>query len=255
MHIRWGPPGRWRSCPDDLRRIDAAALEVLADVGVSIPSERARAGLAARGAAVDGARVRLRPELVRELVALAPPRSRWAPAAANRCHRGALADHDRRLLRRDLRPRERREARHDRRGRGGHRARGRRDARDRLLLAGGQRPGSARRGPRPARALPRPRQHRQARADGHRGRAGDGAVAVAMARALCDGDEARLRAEPPISALLGTVTPLGNDAGTLEAGLEFAAAGIPIGFVRCRWAARRRPSRWPARSSSPSPRR
>jgi trimethylamine--corrinoid protein Co-methyltransferase len=56
-------------------------------------------------------------------------------------------------------------------------------------------------------------------------------VAVAMARALCGEDDERLRAEPPISALLGTVTPLGNDAGTLEAGLEFAAAGIPIGFV------------------------
>ena len=51
-----------------------------------------------------------------------------------------------------------------------------------------------------------------------------------MARAVAGG-EARLRAEPPISALLGTVTPLGNDAGTLETGLAFAAAGIPIGFV------------------------
>ena len=45
------------------------------------------------------------------------------------------------------------------------------------------------------------------------------------------GSEEKLRAEPPVSALLGTVTPLGNDAGTLEAGLVFAAAGIPIGFV------------------------
>ena len=45
------------------------------------------------------------------------------------------------------------------------------------------------------------------------------------------GSEEKLRAEPPISALLGTVTPLGNDAGTLEAGLIFAEAGIPIGFV------------------------
>jgi trimethylamine--corrinoid protein Co-methyltransferase len=51
-----------------------------------------------------------------------------------------------------------------------------------------------------------------------------------MAHAVAGG-EARLRAAPPISALLGTVTPLGNDAGTLEAGLAFAAAGIPIGFV------------------------
>ena len=55
-------------------------------------------------------------------------------------------------------------------------------------------------------------------------------VAVRMALAV-SGSEEKLRAEPPISALLGTVTPLGNDEGTLEAGLVFAAAGIPIGFV------------------------
>jgi trimethylamine--corrinoid protein Co-methyltransferase len=55
-------------------------------------------------------------------------------------------------------------------------------------------------------------------------------VAVRMALAV-SGSEQKLRAEPPISALLGTVTPLGNDEGTLGAGLVFAAAGIPIGFV------------------------
>jgi trimethylamine--corrinoid protein Co-methyltransferase len=55
-------------------------------------------------------------------------------------------------------------------------------------------------------------------------------VAVEMARAVSGSDE-KLRASPPVSALLGTVTPLGNDAGTLEAGLVFAAAGVPVGFV------------------------
>jgi trimethylamine--corrinoid protein Co-methyltransferase len=55
-------------------------------------------------------------------------------------------------------------------------------------------------------------------------------VAVKMALAV-SGSEERLRAEPPISALLGTVTPLGNDEGTLDAGLVFAEAGIPVGFV------------------------
>ena len=55
-------------------------------------------------------------------------------------------------------------------------------------------------------------------------------VAVAMATAVAGSPEA-LRAAPPVSALLGTVTPLGNDAGTLEAGLVFAEAGVPIGFV------------------------
>ena len=67
---------------DELERLDAAALEVLAEVGVSIPSEKARAALAARGAAVDGARVRLQPELVRRLVALAPPRMTLGARAA-----------------------------------------------------------------------------------------------------------------------------------------------------------------------------
>src|SRR5665647_2665290 len=36
---------------DELERLDAAALEVLAEVGVSIPSEKARAALGARAAA------------------------------------------------------------------------------------------------------------------------------------------------------------------------------------------------------------
>ncbi|MFA4965545.1 MAG: trimethylamine methyltransferase family protein, partial [Thermoleophilia bacterium] len=55
-------------------------------------------------------------------------------------------------------------------------------------------------------------------------------VAVQMAKVVAGGAE-ELRAAPPISALLGTVTPLGNDAGTLDAGLVFAAAGVPVGFV------------------------
>jgi len=55
-------------------------------------------------------------------------------------------------------------------------------------------------------------------------------VAVEMAREVAGGADA-LRAAPPVSALLGTVTPLGNDEGTLETGLIFADAGIPIGFV------------------------
>ena len=54
-------------------------------------------------------------------------------------------------------------------------------------------------------------------------------AAVAMAAAVAGSAEA-LRAAPPVSALLGTVTPLGNDAGTLEAGLVFAAAGVPVGL-------------------------
>ncbi|MEI6726419.1 MAG: trimethylamine methyltransferase family protein, partial [Actinomycetes bacterium] len=55
-----------------LEELDAAALAVLAEVGVSIPSAGARQALAAQGAAVDGVRVTMAPELVRRLVALAP---------------------------------------------------------------------------------------------------------------------------------------------------------------------------------------
>ena len=51
-----------------------------------------------------------------------------------------------------------------------------------------------------------------------------------MARAIAGGDLGVRRA-PPISALLGTITPLGHDEGTLDAAFVFAAAGIPIGFV------------------------
>ena len=123
-------------------------------------------------------------ELVRRLVGLAPAHmTLGARAGAPDRHRRALAHHHRRLLRRDLRPRDRREARDHRGRRRHHQPRRRRAARDRLLLAGRQRPGPAGRGPRPARALPRHRQHRQARADGdrrrarpRRGRRGDGAA-------------------------------------------------------------------------------
>ena len=77
--------------------------------------------LAAQGAAIDGARVRLPRELVRRLVDLAPAAmTLGARAAAAARHGRALADHHRRLLRRDLRPRERREAWHHRRRRGDH---------------------------------------------------------------------------------------------------------------------------------------
>lgn len=55
-------------------------------------------------------------------------------------------------------------------------------------------------------------------------------AAVRMAAAVAGGAEA-LRAAPPLSALLSTVTPLGNDPCMLEAGLVFAEAGVPVGFV------------------------
>ncbi len=100
-----------------------------------------------------------------------------APDAGRPCrradrHRRALAGHDRWLLRRDLRPRDGREARHHGRRRRDHQPRRRRAARGRLLLAGRERAGPAGLGAGTARALPGDRQHRQARADGDRRRAG-----------------------------------------------------------------------------------
>ena len=90
---------------DDLERLDAAALEVLADTGVAIPSERARAALVAHGATADGARVTFPPELVRRLVDLAPARMTLGARAGAPIVTGERSlDHHGRLLRGDLRP-------------------------------------------------------------------------------------------------------------------------------------------------------
>jgi trimethylamine--corrinoid protein Co-methyltransferase len=54
--------------------------------------------------------------------------------------------------------------------------------------------------------------------------------AVEMARVIA-GDEATLRARPPLSSLVCTIAPLAQDADGLEAALVFAQAGIPVGFM------------------------
>ena len=216
---------------DELGQLDAAALAVLEDVGVSIPSARARRALAARGADVNGARVRLSPDLVRRLVALAPPRLTLGARAG-----AALVTGKRSLLTTDgccveiydLGSGEKRGT----------------TAEDVATIS------------RVVDAMPEldfcwPAVSAQDRPAGVRGLhelylalANTGKhvqtvtvvepelaeVAVRMARAVAGSAEA-LRAAPPVSALLGTVTPLGNDAGTLEAGLVFAEAGVPIGLV------------------------
>ena len=228
-----GSPSRVRVLgTKDLERLDAAALEVLAEVGVAMPSASARAGLARRGARIDGARVRLQPEVVRELVALAPACLTLGARAAP-----PLVTGQRPLITTDgccveiydLEDSAKRPT----------------TAADVAAIArvvdampeidfcwpavsAQDRPAETRGLHELYLALANTGKHvqtvtvvepRAAR------------TAVEMARALCGGDEDRLRAEPPVSALLGTVTPLGHDAGTLEAGLEFAAAGIPVGFV------------------------
>jgi trimethylamine:corrinoid methyltransferase-like protein len=54
--------------------------------------------------------------------------------------------------------------------------------------------------------------------------------AVEMARVLA-GDEATLRARPPLSALICTIAPLAQDDEGMEGALVLAEAGIPVGFM------------------------
>ncbi len=227
-----GTAGRLAILPhDDLERLDAAALRVLANSGVAIPSERARAALAAQGAELDGGRVRLPPELVRRLVALAPPTMTLGGRAAAPLTTGqrALVTTDGCCVEiYDLESGEKR-------GTAADDVAAIARAVDALpeidfcwpAVSAQDRPAEVRGLHELYLALANTGKHVQTVTIVEPAQA---EVAVQMARVLAGGD-AKLRAAPPISALLGTVTPLGNDAGTLEAGLIFAAAGIPIGFV------------------------
>ena len=215
----------------DLERLDAAALDVLATVGVSLPSAAAQAALVAAGAHADGARVTIEPKLVRELVARAPRHltlgGRAAPALVTG-RRSLLTTDGCCVEIYDLETGEKRAT----------------VAEDvvaitRLVdgveeidfvwpsVSAQDRPAATRGLHELYLTLANTGKHVQTVTVVEPQAA---AVATEMAHAVAGG-EARLRAAPPISALLGTVTPLGNDAGTLEAGLAFAAAGIPIGFV------------------------
>lgn len=217
--------------PEEMRRLDAAALEVLREVGVAIPSERARSALAGAGADIDGDAVRFPPELVRRLVALAPSRLTLGARAA-----APLVTGERALVTTDgccveiydLESGEKR----------------RTVARDVAQIAhvvdgmpeidfcwpsvsAHDRPVERRGLHELYLALANTGKHVQTVTIVEPGLA---EAAVRMARVVA-GSEAQLRRGSPVSALLGTVTPLGSDAGTLEAGLVFAEAGVPIGFV------------------------
>ncbi len=54
--------------------------------------------------------------------------------------------------------------------------------------------------------------------------------AVEMAGVIA-GDEETLRARPPLSLLICTIAPLGQDAGSMHAALAAAEAGIPVGMM------------------------
>lgn len=60
--------------------------------------------------------------------------------------------------------------------------------------------------------------------------AGPAGYAVEMARVLA-GNEATLRARPPLSALICTIAPLAQDDEGMEGALVLAGAGIPVGFM------------------------
>lgn len=54
--------------------------------------------------------------------------------------------------------------------------------------------------------------------------------AVEMARVIA-GDDAPMRARPPLSLLVCAIAPLAEDREGLESALAFAAAGLPVGFM------------------------
>jgi trimethylamine---corrinoid protein Co-methyltransferase len=54
--------------------------------------------------------------------------------------------------------------------------------------------------------------------------------AVRMAEVIA-GDPARMRASPPFSMLICTIAPLAQDKEGIEAGMVYAEAGVPVGFM------------------------
>lgn len=54
--------------------------------------------------------------------------------------------------------------------------------------------------------------------------------AIQMAEVMA-GDPEKMRASPPLSALICTIAPLGQDKEGVEAAMSFAEAGIPVGFM------------------------
>jgi trimethylamine--corrinoid protein Co-methyltransferase len=51
-----------------------------------------------------------------------------------------------------------------------------------------------------------------------------------MAEVIAGGGD-RLRTQPPLSSLICTIAPLGQDKEGIEAGMVFAEAGVPVGFM------------------------
>ena len=215
----------------DLEHLDAAALTVLSSTGVAIPSQKGRAALVAAGARAEGATVRFPAAVVREFIARAPSDFVMGARAG-----GDLVTGRGSLFTTDGCPAEIYDI-----STGEKRATTAADvaAIARLVdaleavdfcwpaVSAQDRPVERRGLHEIHLALANTGKHVQTVTITDPAQA---RVAVEMARLLAGG-ERECRERPPISALLGTVTPLGNDEDTLEAGLVFAEAGIPIGFV------------------------
>lgn len=215
----------------DLERLDAAALDVLASVGVSVPSGAAVDALVAQGAEAEGDVVRFPPALVRRLVALAPGHitlGARAGAPLETGHRSLLTTDGCCVEIYDLESGEKRGTTADDVATISRVV----DAMPEVdfcwpAVSAQDRPAEVRGLHELYLAVANTGKHVQTVTVVEPDLA---EAAVAMATAVAGSPQA-LRAAPPVSALLGTVTPLGNDAGTLEAGLVFAEAGVPVGFV------------------------
>jgi trimethylamine---corrinoid protein Co-methyltransferase len=215
----------------DIDQLDQAACQVIERVGVSVPSQRAREALRSAGAGIDGDRVTMSAGVLRSLLAKAPSRFAMGARAGATLSTGQGS-----LLTTDGCCTEIYDPQDGRRRptEGADVA-----AITRLVDAVPQidfcwPAVSAQDYPVERRglwelylALANTGKHIQTVTvvEPHLA-----SVAVEMARTVAGGADSQ-RAAPPISALLGTVTPLGNDRGTIEAGLVFAEAGVPIGFV------------------------
>jgi len=215
----------------DVERLDAAAGHILSTVGVAVPSVGARAALAAEGAKVDGERVTFPSGTLSPLLDRAPSRLDLGARA-----RPVLRTGQEPLLTTDgccteIHDLESGERRPTSLADVGAVAR----VADALAPVDFCWPSVS------AQDIP---AERRGLAELHATLANTGkhvqtvtitepaqaSAAVAMARVVAGGAEA-CRARPPISALLGTVTPLANDGPTLDAALVFAEAGVPLGFV------------------------
>jgi trimethylamine--corrinoid protein Co-methyltransferase len=219
---------------DQLAQFQSATLEILQEVGVHCPSEKARSMYAAHGAHVDVERqiVKLPREVVLEAVSHAP--RFYTMGARSRAHDLRLdgtamycATDGCGVETIDFETRQRRPSRKDDVARMARVA-------DYLSSVGFYWPiVSAQDHPTTAplheleASFNNTVKHVQTETVMHERMA---CYAVEMARVIA-GDEATLRQRPPLSSLVCTIAPLAQDRDGMEAALVLAGAGLPVGFM------------------------